>query len=215
MSRTTPDAELLIATGCAHCPAVLQALAELVKEGLIRELRVSNIVVDPSRAQELGVRTTPWTRIGPFTLPGNYSPKELRHWAEQAGSEAGIADYIRSHLKDGQLAQIETFFSEQPEWLKVVIGLLEQEDLEIQVRLGLDAVLESLAGSDALKQLVPEFSRLAEHDSAQIRGDATHYLALSGDPAVRPQLEKRLEDDSPEIREIAREGLDHLAATSN
>lgn len=215
MSRPVPDAEILIATGCAHCPAVLQALSDLIKEGLISELRVSNIVVDPARAQELGVRTTPWTRIGPFTLPGNYSPKELRHWAQQAGSEEGIADYIRSHLKDGQLQQIEDFLNQHPEWLEAIISLLEQEDLEIQVRLGLDAVLESLAGSDALKQLTPEFARLSEHDNAQIRGDATHYLALSGDPAVRPQLEKRLEDDSAEIREIAREGLDHLAATSD
>lgn len=210
MSRNLPDAEILIATGCAHCPAVLQALTDLIKEGLIRELRVSNIVADPARARELGVRTTPWTRIGPFTLAGNYSPKELRHWAEQAGSEEGIADYIRTHLKDGELQQIETFLDEHPEWLEVAVTLLEQEDLEIQVRLGLDSVLDSLAGSDALKKLVPIFSRLSEHSNAQIRGDATHYLALSGDPAVRPQLEKRLEDDSPDIREIAREGLETL-----
>ena len=111
MPHTPPDAEVLIATGCAHCPAVLQALSDLVKEGLIRQLRVSNIVADAARAQELGVRTTPWTRIGPFTLAGNYSPAELRHWAEQAGSDEGIADYIRTHLKDGELKQIETFLS--------------------------------------------------------------------------------------------------------
>lgn len=213
MSQNPPDAEVLIASGCAHCPAVLQALTDLIKEGLISELRVSNIVTDPSRAQELGVRTTPWTRIGPFTLPGNYSPKELRHWAEQAGSEEGIAEYVRTHLKDGELKQIETFFADHPEWLKLVISLLEQEDLEIQVRLGLDAILEGLAGSETLQALIPGFTRLAEHDSAQIRGDATHYLALSGDPTVRPALEKRLEDDSPDIREIAREGLDQLAGT--
>ncbi|MDR9436349.1 MAG: HEAT repeat domain-containing protein [Thiohalophilus sp.] len=213
MTQTPPDAEVLIATGCAHCPTVLQALTDLIKEGLLRELRVSNIVADPGRAQELGVRTTPWARIGPFTLAGNYSPKELRHWAEQAGSEAGIADYIRSHLKEGELQTIETFLRQQPEWLKVIIGLLEQDDLEIQVRLGLDAVLESLAGSDELKQLAPEFARLSENDNAQIRGDATHYLALTGDPDVRPQLEKRLEDDSPDIREIAREGLEQLEQT--
>ncbi len=210
MSQTAPDAEVLIATGCAHCPAVLQALSDLLKEGVIRELRVSNIVVDPSRARQLGIRTTPWTRIGPFTLAGNYSPGELRHWAEQASSESGIADYIRSHLKEGELQTIETFLRQQPEWLKVIIGLLEQDDLEIQVRLGLDAVLESLAGSEALKQLAPEFARLSENNNAQIRGDATHYLALTGDPDIRPRLEKRLQDDSPEIREIAREGLDRL-----
>lgn len=213
MPQTPPDAEVLIASGCAHCPTVLQALTDLIKEGLLRELRVSNIVVDPARAQELGVRTTPWARIGPFTLAGNYSPKELRHWAEQAGSESGIADYIRSHLKEGELETIETFLRQQPEWLKVIIGLLEQDDLEIQIRLGLDAILESLAGSEELKQLASEFARLTENDNAQIRGDATHYLALTGDPDVRPQLEKRLEDDSPDIREIAREGLERLAQT--
>lgn len=212
MSKLPPDAEILIATGCVHCPAVLQGLTDLVKEGVISELRITNIVSNPARARELGVRTTPWTRIGPFILPGSYSPAELRHWAEQAGSETGIANYIREHLKDGQLQQIEDFLKSHPEWLEVVISLLEQEDLEIQVRIGLDAILESLAGSDALNKLIPELARLSEHSNAQIRGDATHYLALTGNPTVKPYLEKRLEDELADIQEIAREGLEQLSA---
>jgi len=211
MSKLPPDAEILIATGCAHCPVVLQGLAELIKEGLISQLRVTNIVADPARARELGVRSVPWTRIGPFTLPGNYSPTELRHWAEQAGSENGIANYIREHLKDGQLQQIEAFLHQHPEWLEVVISLLEQEDLEIQVRIGLDAILESLAGSEALNKLIPQLARLSGHANAQIRGDATHYLALTGNQEVRPYLEKRLKDEMPDIQEIAREGLEQLS----
>ncbi len=90
----TPDAELLIATGCAHCGSELEALTRLLKEGLIGELRISNIVPRPQRAEELGVRSVPWLRLGPFVLEGQHSETELRHWAERANHIDG--DVIRA-----------------------------------------------------------------------------------------------------------------------
>ncbi|NNF96029.1 MAG: HEAT repeat domain-containing protein, partial [Halobacteria archaeon] len=97
MSATTsspPDAELLIATGCAHCPVVLEGLSTLIKEGVISSLRVINIVNQPERAQELGVRSVPWLQLGPFILQGLHSPAELREWAERAGSMEGMSVYL-------------------------------------------------------------------------------------------------------------------------
>ena len=68
--RDVPDAELMIATGCAHCPVVLSGLAELLKKGQIGRLAVTNITSHPEVAEARGVRGVPWIRIGPFELSG-------------------------------------------------------------------------------------------------------------------------------------------------
>ena len=48
--NNVPDAELLIAPGCVHCPVVLSGLAELVKKGVIGHLEVFNIAARPDAA---------------------------------------------------------------------------------------------------------------------------------------------------------------------
>ena len=215
MSETTsspPDAELLIATGCAHCPVVLEGLSTLIKEGLISSLRVTNIVNQPERAQQLGVRSVPWLQLGPFTLQGLHSPAELREWAKRAGSMDGMSVYLHDQLKQGNLDAMEKLLSEQPTWLKALIPLLEEEDTDMKVRIGVDALLESLAASVDLGSLIEELGRLSQHKRQSLRSDASHYLSLTRSAAAIPFLEARLQDESAEVRSIAEEGLAELKA---
>lgn len=213
MSTTTvspPDAELLIATGCAHCPVVLEGLSSLIKEGVISSLRVTNIVNQPERAQQLGVRSVPWLKLGPFVLQGLHSPAELREWAERAGSMEGISMYLYDQLKQGNLDEMENLLATQPNWLGALIPLLEQEDTDMKVRIGVDALLESLATDTELDSLVEELGRLSQHERQSLRSDASHYLSLTRSPAAIPFLEARLQDESAEVRDIAEEGLQKL-----
>ena len=215
MSATTsapPDAELLIATGCAHCPVVLEALGTLIKEGIISSLRVTNIANQPERAQELGVRSVPWLQLGPFILHGLHSPAELREWAERAGSMDGMGVYLHDQLKQGNLGAMEKLLAAQPEWLGALIPLLEQEDTDMKVRIGVDALLESLATDTDLDSLIEELGRLSQHERQSLRSDASHYLSLTRSPAAIPFLEARLQDESAEVRDIAEEGLAELKA---
>jgi hypothetical protein len=215
MSSSTPaplEAELLIATGCAHCPVVLEGLSTLIKEGVISSLRVTNIVNQPERAQELGVRSVPWLQLGPFTLQGVHSPAELREWAQRAGSLEGMSIYLHDQLKQGNLDAMEKLLANQPQWLEALIPLLEDEDTDMKVRIGIDAILESLAAQIDLSNLVKELGRLSQHERQALRSDATHYLSLTGSPAAIPYLEARLQDDSAEVRDIAEEGLAELQA---
>ncbi len=80
-----PDAELLIASGCAHCPVVLSGLAELLKQGRIGRLDIINIAAHPELAEARNARSVPWIRIGPFELSGAHSAQELAVWVERAG----------------------------------------------------------------------------------------------------------------------------------
>jgi len=211
-NTSPPDAELLIATGCAHCPVVLQGLADLVKEGKIGRLQVTNIVEHPEVAREKGVRSVPWLQLGPFTLPGLHTPAELREWAEQAGSLEGMSRYVSEQLKEGRLEEMEQLLAAHPEWLPALIPLIEDEDTDIKIRIGVDALLEALADRVDLSPLVPELSRLAESDRQNLRTDAVHYLALTRAPEARKAIEARLNDENEDVRNFAREALEDLDA---
>ena len=210
-STTSPlEAELLIATGCAHCPVVLEGLSSLIKEGVISSLRVTNIVSQPERAQELGVKSVPWLQLGPFTLQGLHSPAELRERAQRAGSLEGMSVYLHDQLKQGNLEAMVQLLAAQPQWLEALLPLLEDEDTDMKVRIGVDAMLESLAAQIDLSSLVKELGRLSQHERQALRSDAPHYLSLTGSPAAIPYLEARLQDESAEVRDIAKEGLAEL-----
>lgn len=212
MTVPSPDALLLLAPGCPHCPTVLEGLNRLVKTGEIATLEVVNIAARPERARALGVRSVPWVRIGDFTFEGVQSPEQLSRWAALADTDEGVRAYVATGLKDGALGRLETLLHQHPHWLAALLPMLTAPDTEMHVRIGISALMESFAGSAALQALVPALGALSTHASQQVRSDACHYLALSGSTAAIPYLRARLQDEHEEVREIARDGLDALAA---
>ena len=208
--NVAPDALLLLAPGCPHCPAVLEGLSGLVKEGVVGRLEAVNIAVHPERAAELGVRTVPWTRIGPFELEGALTPGELRRWAEQAGSLDGMADYFFRMLKSGRRAKVEEMARQEPARLRALARLMQQPDTSMAVRLGIGAVLEELQGSGLAAVMIPDLGALATSGDALTRADACHFLSLIGGPEAVPYLRACLDDEEQEVREIAAEALEEL-----
>ena len=142
---TTPEALLLLAPGCPHCPAVLQALGELVKTGAIGRLEAVNIAVQPERAAQLGVRTVPWVRLGPFELEGLRTASEYREWAARAGTTDGMAAWLDEQLREGKLARVIRLIHEQPAHLDALLALAGDPDTPLTVRIGVSAVLEDSA----------------------------------------------------------------------
>lgn len=207
---TLPDALMLLAPGCPHCPAVLEGLGMLLKEGAIGRLEAVNIAVHPGRAAELGVRTVPWVRIGPFELDGAQSPGELRRWAERANSLEGMADYFFEMLKSGKRARVEDMARQEPARLRALVRLLERPDTSMAVRLGIGAVLEELQESGIAQLIIPDLGALARSGDALTRADACHFLSLIGGQAVVPYLRACLDDEDKDVREIAAESLEEL-----
>jgi hypothetical protein len=206
-----PDALLLIATGCPHCPTVLAGLGELVKQGLVGRLEVVNIATRPEVAQAHGVRSVPWLRLGPFQLEGLRSPAELRQWAMRAGTRAGTADYFNELLTDGELQKVIELVRQDESLLQALPVLLTRADTELPVRVGVSAIFEEFQGSQALKGLVPALVELASHNDAHIRGDAAHLLSLTRSPDAVAPLERLRADKDASVREIASEGVEEIA----
>ena len=207
-----PDALLLLSTHCPHCPAVLSALADLLKQGLIGKLEAVNLERHPELGQALGVRSVPWTRIGRIELAGMHSRAELGEWAVKADSEEGMADWFHTLLKQGQLPKVQALIEAEPGLLAAVLPIVGNVEASLNVRLGAGVLFEEFAGSDALRALLPRLGALSQHEDARVRADACHYLGLAGGSAAQPWLQARLADEDADVREIAAESLQAISA---
>lgn len=206
--NNVPDAELLIATGCTHCPIALSALSELLKRGRIGRLEVTNIAIRPEIAAAHGVRGVPWMRIGPFELSGAHTPSELAAWVERAGSEAGWRDYLSERLAAGELDTATTASRRDPAARRALLDLAADLETPFAVRIGIGAILEDLGPDGLLADLVePIVETLAGSKHAQVRADAAHFLGISGSDDAREPLLRLRDDADAEVREIAEESL--------
>ena len=211
--HVVPDAQLLLASGCIHCPVVLAGLAELVKDGKIGRLEVINIGQHPELAASLGVRGVPWIRIGPFELTGAHSQSELADWAARAGDADGIREYLSGSLESGELDRVIAACRRSPELLPPLVALAGDLETPFAVRIGVGAVLEDLATEGLTSGLVEDITELSTSPHAQIRADAAHFLGLTGARQARARLEQLTGDEDAEVREIAAESLAELATT--
>jgi hypothetical protein len=211
MPRTAPpDALLLIATGCAHCPSVLEGLSQLLKQGRIGRLEAVNIAEHPEAAETVGTRSVPWTRIGHFELEGALTLSELERWVDLSGSETGIAVYYAHLLETRRPHKVSQLLQAHPDTLTPLIGLLANDDTSMAVRIGIGVVLEELEDSPMLALGLDALVELTELEQANIRSDAAHYLGLTHRPAAEAPLRKLLTDEHPDVREIAGEALERL-----
>ncbi len=213
MSAAPPDALLFIAPGCPHCPAVLQALGEMVKQATIGRLTVVNVASHPEQAAQLGARGSPWLRLGPFTFTDALSPVELRQWAEQANGEEGVARYIEHLLIQGEYQQAVAFIAEDTQRLKPLLTLIADTEADIDIRLGVSALLEAHTNTPGLQHLLPQLAELTRHADHRVRADACHLLGLTGSAAARAHVAVCLNDEYAEVREIAEEAMEALGKT--
>jgi hypothetical protein len=205
--ETLPDALLLLAPGCAHCPTVLEGLSGLLKTGRLGRLEVINIAAHPEAAAAAGTRSVPWCRIGPFELAGLHSPAELAGWVEHAAQGTGMPEYLSDLLGSQQLAKVQTLVTERPGLLADLVNLIADLDTPMGVRIGVGAVFEDLAVHGRLDEVVPQLAALTRASAPQVRADAAHYLGLSRHPDAAAALQALLQDDDAEVREIAAESL--------
>ena len=207
-ANTPPDALFLLGTHCPHCPTVLQGLANLVKAGTLGSLKIVNIEQRGDIARELGVRTVPWVRIGAFELEGLRSEKELREWAVKATADTGMTDWLDELLSSGNISKPLERIKSEPALMDALLELFTDPDTGLNIRIGISAIMEDLQGTETLSSIVNRLGELTRHEDARIRGDACHYLALSGDPAATAHIKPLLKDEDENVREVARESLD-------
>lgn len=203
---------LAISPGCPHCPNVMQALGEMVKRGDIAAMRVINIASDQEFAKQHHIRSVPWLKIGPFVLTGAHTQSEIKNWLDKANSTEGYREYVSTMLSDGELATVSEMLQQNPATVLSFIPLIEDEETNINVRLGIGAILEELAGQTILLPLLPELVKLLHHSQTRVRADAAHFLSLLHSKTAINALQKLHNDPDAEVREIAAESIESLQA---
>ena len=210
-SANAPDAELLIATGCTHCPIALTTLSDMLKKGLIGHLEVTNIAIRPEIAEARGARGVPWMRIGPFELSGTHTPSELATWVERAASGAGWREYLNDRLAAGELDTATAASRREPAARQALLQLVADLETPYAVRIGVGAIFEELGPAGLLVDVIQSIvDTLAGSEHAQVRADAAHFLGLSGSEKARDSLQRLCDDADAEVREIAEESLELL-----
>ena len=207
---SAPHAQLFIATGCQHCPAVLQALTELLKNGDISSLEAINIQQAPERAAELNIRSVPWLRLGPFELTGLRSKTELMQWIQRINEPAAMADYFSELITSGELVKIHAILKDNPEYFEHLISMMADQDTTLSVRIGVGAVIEEFTADPLLIQHINKIGKHTLNDDARIRNDACYYLGLSRNPLAEPYIRPLLDDPDADVRETAQDALEEI-----
>lgn len=214
-NHVPPTAELFIATGCAHCPNVLNELNNQLKSGKLSQLQTTNIAVDNDRATQLNIRSVPWLRIensaSSMILAGNYTAKEISHWIDISADEKGMSEYIETFLGEGNLATVIQAIEISPAAFSSVINMLEDEETGMEIRIGLDALLENFAATATLQKYSLRLKKMAENNNVRLQIDALHYLALTGDASYKIFLSEKTQDKNNQVKEAAMEALETLS----
>lgn len=212
MDLPAPEATLAITPSCPHCPSMLEVLGQAVKQGTVAALHVINIEQQPEFAGHHRIRSVPWMKIGPFVLHGLHNKQEIDAWLARARSAQGMTDYLTEMLSSGELGAVTDAVRQSPAILKLFIPLISDDDTNINVRLGMGAILEELAGQPLLEPLEDGLITLLNHADARVRGDAAHFLAFTPSSAAAEALQQLQNDPDADVREIAAESLETLAA---
>ena len=212
MNIPKPEVSLAITPSCPHCPSMLEVLSQLVKKGDIASLHIINIATQTDFAASHHIRSVPWLKIGPFILQGLHSRQEIETWLARSQSEQGLTDYFTEMLSNGELETVSRAVNQTPDIIKLFIPLISSDETNINVRLGIGAILEDLAGSPQLLNLLEDLIQLLDHTDARVRGDAAHFLSFLKSTVAIEALQKCLTDPDADVREIAQESLDELTS---
>jgi HEAT repeat protein len=127
---------------------------------------------------------------------------------ESADLKTMLADYMENGLLDNI---IDMFKHDQG--LYAYIGDLITDE-RIRVRIGATALVESLRKEDPgnVAKAVPHLLPLLKAETPVIRGDAAYLLGVIGDKEVVPFLNEIIDDADSDVRMIAREAIEDIAA---
>jgi len=207
---TAPAALLLVSPTCPYCPGMKQALTKLQHDRKIAQLEIVDITEQPEVAERYGVRSVPWLKLGDLVFAGAHTAGELEKWAIAATSANGITEYFKDLLVSGQLSLAERMINQQPDRLSALLPLVADPETEMSVRIGIAAIFEAHAGSTALSVMTDDLANLCDHANPTVRADACHLLIQTRSPRVVEMLSRLQDDNDPQVREIARDGLEEL-----
>ncbi|GAB6182848.1 HEAT repeat domain-containing protein [Thermodesulfovibrio hydrogeniphilus] len=125
----------------------------------------------------------------------------------------GFENMLFDYLDNGYLENIITFFEHEPNEMRLIPKMLQDE--RIRIRVGALAIIESLKEKypDRLKDIVPLILNiLLKAKEKNIRGDAAYALEIIADPSTKKALEEALsQEEDEQVREFIQDAINKLS----
>ena len=204
------SALLFIGPGCPHCAAMITTLTNLVKAGDLAAVEIVNAASDPDRAAAFGIRSVPWIKLDFIELQGAHSAAEITQWLTELRSGDAIKSYIQHGM---QASQFESLL----QWLQInenflaLLAVLKSESLDMKIKLGIGALMESLQGSAVLHNNVDALAAMLETAESNTQADILYYLSLTHNSKAIPWVRQYADSPHPSVAETARDALEELA----
>ncbi|MEW6746312.1 MAG: thioredoxin family protein, partial [Planctomycetota bacterium] len=206
-------AEILVfvSTACPHCAQVVRAALEVALASPAVSCAIIDAQLFPRLAERYEVQAVPLTLIdGTLALRGALTASELASHLLARGSSEYQARAFLSLVERGcfdeaaartRCADGARYFANA--WLSSSLGS----------RLGLFVVAERVIEAEprALEGVVGELCRALGAPDAALRGDTADLLGQIRAPSAREALRGLLDDENPEVAEIAAEALEKIA----
>lgn len=123
-------------------------------------------------------------------------------------SDEELKKVIADFLEMGHAENILEMFRRDTRFYTWVGELLDDE--RFAVRLGVTVLFEELKlhCPEDIHLAVPSLCRTLGEAPPHVRGDVVNVLGIVGNDSALERVRKALEDDSPQVREVARDVLE-------
>ncbi len=179
--------------GCHLCPQMEKIFGNMQNKGSIDALDIINLAHQPELARQMNIRSVPYYFIDGVGFGGLKSEQEIEQILNQ-DTQKNWQQLIVEELSSGQLEAAETLIRQHAAAREAMLELLGNEQTTLVVRIGLSAVIESLAADGLLDDQEPVFRKLASSANPAIAQDALYYLSLLDSPTSLKTLQDIAQD---------------------
>ena len=191
------EIDLFVMPGCSICPKMEHLFNDMLQKEQISRLKIYDVTEHPDLARQYHIRSVPYYRINGVAFTGLKTHAEIRALLDQ-GSSANWIDRISEELSQGNLDEIEQGVRDDSVSREAMLALLEDDQAPLVVRIGLTAIIESVAASGLLNGFESRFIQLAQRPDPRIATDGLYYLYLLSTPGSLAALEKIADSGHPE-----------------
>lgn len=181
------------------------------KNGAIDELKIIDIGESPEIAQQYNIRSVPYYLINGVAFHGLMTQQQIERLLQQNNNEKW-QEFIKSELTEGQLDAVEKVVTQNSTARDAMMLLLKDSDTTLVVRIGLSAIIESIAGHGLLEKYESNFIDLISHQDERIAIDAIYHLSLLATDTGVNKLMEVAANKQHKLQSHAVEALQDLAS---
>ena len=204
------EIKLFVMSGCSLCPRMEALFKKMHENGAVDELKILNLAEHPALAEKFHIRSVPYYFIDGVGFSGIRSQHDIEQILQQDDSDSWRQQIVEQ-LSGGDLDAAEKQIRQHPEAREAMLQLLADDNTTLVVRIGLSAIIETLAEQGLLDEYEDRFIELAKTDNETIGQDAIYYLSLlRGDASLQALMRIANTADHP-LQAQAAELLQEIA----